>query len=231
MTGLMSFPWRLFLDVLVLERDSGCRAGSGCGGAWTPAFAGVTRENAGVTRENAGVTGEGAGVPRENAGVPQGAGETNRGFDMKRMQRDRQAGVTLLEMLIVVAVISILAAVVYPSYTDYVVRSNRAVGKSALLEVAARQEQYFANNASYASTTAQMGYPAAHHVDRDGEQGTAATSIYLISVANVTSAPIRDYNLTATRQNFQTRDTECGNLTLNERGVKGQTGSGERCWE
>ena len=150
---------------------------------------------------------------------------------MKTMQRDRQVGVTLMEMMIVVAVISILAAVVYPSYTDYVVRSNRAVGKSALLEVAARQEQYFANNAGYGSGTAKLGYPSAYYVDRKGGQGTSTTGIYLVSVANVTSAPIRDYTLTATRQNFQTRDTECGNLTLNHLGVKNQTGSGERCWE
>jgi type IV pilus assembly protein PilE len=150
---------------------------------------------------------------------------------MKTMQRDRQVGVTLMEMMIVVAVVSILAAVVYPSYTDYVVRSNRAVGKGALLEVAARQEQYFANNAGYGSSTVQLGYPSTHYVDRKGGQGTSTTGIYLVSVANVTSAPIRDYTLTATRQNFQTRDTECGNLTLNHLGVKNQTGSGARCWE
>lgn len=150
---------------------------------------------------------------------------------MKTMQRDRQTGVTLLEMLIVVAVIAILAAVVYPSYTDYVVRSNRAVGKGALLEVAARQEQFFANNAGYGSGTEQLGYPSTYYVDRKGGQGTSATGIYLVSVANVTSAPIRDYTLTATRRNYQTRDTECGNLTLNHLGVKNQTGSGARCWE
>jgi type IV pilus assembly protein PilE len=154
---------------------------------------------------------------------------------MKTTQRDRQAGVTLLEMLIVVAVISILTAVVYPSYQDYVVRGNRAVGKGALLEVAARQEQFFANNAGYGSGTEQLGYPSTYYVDRKGGQGTSATGIYLIEVDNLTSAPIRDYTLTATPQNFQeTRDTECANLTLNERGVKGvegQTGSGERCWE
>lgn len=150
---------------------------------------------------------------------------------MKTMQRDRQTGVTLMEIMIVVAIVSILAAVVYPMYQDYVVRSNRAIGKSALLEVAARQEQYFANNAGYGSDPVQLGYPSAYYVDRKGSQGTSTTGIYLISVTNATSAPVLDYTLTATRQNFQTRDTDCGNLTLNDRGVKSQTGSGERCWE
>lgn len=150
---------------------------------------------------------------------------------MRDERNDRQRGVTLLEMMIVVVIVAILAAVAYPSYQNYVVRSNRAVGASTLLEVAARQEQFFANNASYASTTVQMGYPAAYHVDRDGEQGTAATSIYLISVANVSSDPELDYTLTAAPQNFQTRDTDCGSLTLNDRGMKGQSGSGERCWD
>lgn len=150
---------------------------------------------------------------------------------MKRTQSDRQAGVTLLEMLIVVVIVSILAAIIYPMYQDYVVRANRAVGKSVLLDVAARQEQYFANNAGYSSGTVKLGYPTAYYVDRKGGQGTSTTGIYLISVTNATSAPIRDYTLTATRKNFQTKDTKCGNLTLNNLGVKSQTGTAARCWE
>lgn len=150
---------------------------------------------------------------------------------MKRTQSDRQAGVTLLEMLIVVVIVSILAAIIYPMYQDYVVRANRAVGKSVLLDVAARQEQYFANNAGYSSGTVKLGYPSAYYVDRKGGQGTSTTGIYLISVTNATSAPIRDYTLTATRKNFQTKDTKCGNLTLNNLGVKSQTGTAARCWE
>ena len=156
---------------------------------------------------------------------------TAQNLAMHHKRGRHQAGITLLEMMIVLVIVAILVAVAYPSYQDHIVRSNRAVGASTLLEVAARQEQFFANNASYASTTVQMGYPAAYHVDRDGEQGTAATSIYLITVANVSSAPALDYTLTATPQNWQTRDTDCGNLTLNDRGVKGQSGAGERCWE
>ena len=150
---------------------------------------------------------------------------------MRDRDRGRQTGITLLEMMIVLVIVAILVAVAYPSYQDHIVRSNRAVGASTLLEVAARQEQFFANNASYASTTAQMGYPAAYHVDRDGEQGTAASSIYLITVANVSTAPELDYTLTAAPQNWQTRDTDCGSLTLNDRGVKDRTGTGDRCWE
>lgn len=150
---------------------------------------------------------------------------------MKDNPNGRQGGLTLLEMMIVVVIVAILAAVAYPSYQDYVVRSNRAVGAATLLEVAARQEQYFANNAGYASTTALLGYPAAYYVDRDGEQGTETSGIYLISVANISSAPALDYTLTATPANYQVRDTDCGNLTLNDRGVKGHSGGGERCWQ
>ena len=150
---------------------------------------------------------------------------------MKDSRYGHQAGITLLEMMIVVVIVAILAAVAYPSYQDYVVRSNRAVGAATLLEVAARQEQYFANNAGYASTTALLGYPADYYVDRDGEQGTAASGIYLITVDNLSADPELDYTLTATPANYQVRDTDCGNLTLNDRGVKDQSGAGERCWQ
>ncbi|TAL02035.1 MAG: type IV pilin protein [Porticoccaceae bacterium] len=151
---------------------------------------------------------------------------------MKRTQSDRQTGVTLLEMMIVLVILSVLAAIIYPSYQNYVVRSNRAVGKSALLSVAARQEQYFANNGGYANTTTLLGYPATYRVDRKGEQATGTTGIYEITVATTTTNPIRDYTLTATPKNFQTRDTDCGALTLDDRGAKTPTSTTLlRCWE
>ena len=61
---------------------------------------------------------------------------------MKRKQK----GFTLIELMIVVAIVSILAAVAFPSYQQHVLRGNRAEGRTALLDAAARLERYYSDN-------------------------------------------------------------------------------------
>ena len=148
------------------------------------------------------------------------------------MKPKNHSGFTVIEMMMVVAIVAILAAISYPTYQGYIVRANRGVGEAALLEVAARQEQFFATNSTYANALDDLGYNAAYYIDRESQGTNAAGAIYLISVAagpNV-AAPFTTYTLTATRQNYQTRDEDCGNLGLSHLGVKTTTVAGEKCW-
>ncbi|HYD79734.1 MAG TPA: type IV pilin protein [Paucimonas sp.] len=66
------------------------------------------------------------------------------------MKTNRQQGFTLIELMVTVAVVGILAAIAYPMYTGHIVKSNRAVAKSFMLNVANRQEQYLLDARSYA---------------------------------------------------------------------------------
>ena len=72
----------------------------------------------------------------------------------------RQSGITLLELMIVVAIVAIISAVAYPSYTQFVVKTKRATASAVLLQVADRQQQFFMDNKQYASKLSSLGYTA-----------------------------------------------------------------------
>lgn len=133
-----------------------------------------------------------------------------------------QTGFTLIEVMIVVVVIGILAAIAYPNYTDYVQRANRSEGQALLADVSARQERYFAQNNAYITSSSDL--------DKLGLSGTSSeTGKYTLSVASVNNDG--GYTLTAA-QTFG--DTKCGDLSLNALGQKDRSGSGrsvEDCWK
>jgi type IV pilus assembly protein PilE len=145
--------------------------------------------------------------------------------------RRNVAGVTLLELLVTVGIVGILAAVAYPSYLQYVIRSNRSIAKSALLQVADRQEQFFADNKRYAADLTQLRYPAnGFMVNNDGTPVAAAAAdrLYAISLTN-TSATTFTVNAAPQLQQA-TKDTLCQTLTLTHTGRRGQTGASTDCW-
>jgi type IV pilus assembly protein PilE len=143
----------------------------------------------------------------------------------------RQTGVTMIELMIVVAIVGILAMVAYPSYTNYVTKANRAVAHSVLNQVANRQEQFFIDNRTYATSMAQLGYAANPlAVGSDGGPATGANVLYNIVIAAATN---RDFTLQAVPQGgHAARDTDCGTLSLNRAGQKGATGTkpAADCW-
>ncbi|HZM46016.1 MAG TPA: type IV pilin protein [Burkholderiales bacterium] len=69
----------------------------------------------------------------------------------------RQNGFTLIELMITVVVITILAAVAYPSYQQHIVRGARSAGQQFLLDIAQRQEQFLLDQRQYATTLGTGG--------------------------------------------------------------------------
>ncbi len=70
------------------------------------------------------------------------------------MSGKRQNGFTLIELMIAVAIVAILAAIALPSYRQYVIRGNRAAAKSAMMDIANREQQFLLANRVYADKTA-----------------------------------------------------------------------------
>ena len=135
-------------------------------------------------------------------------------------QNVSQRGFTLIEVMIVVVIVGILAAIALPSYREYVLRGNRAQGQALLMEAAARQERFYAQNGAYLTDNANKS--------RLKVNEGAYDELYVLSVGS--AADDGGYTLTATQQ-FS--DAGCGNLTLNARGIKGESGtkSVDDCWK
>lgn len=126
--------------------------------------------------------------------------------------RTRQAGFSLIELMIVVAVVAILASVAYPSYTQYVVRSNRAAAKAQMLDIANRQQQFLLSNRAYVSKTA---------LETSGYRLPAEVSGRYDYDITVGTDTVPSYTITFTPKGAQAGD---GTLTLNSEGVKTPAG-------
>jgi type IV pilus assembly protein PilE len=143
------------------------------------------------------------------------------------MFRNTQGGVTLIELMTVIVVLTILVSVAVPSYRNYLIRAQRTEAKTALLNVRAAQEKFYLQRNKY---TNKLTDPPAS--DGLGMLATTDGGLYdiTITLANVDQG----YTVTATARDDkgQKDDTKCKTLTLNDAGVKGATGGGgtDYCW-
>ncbi len=155
--------------------------------------------------------------------------EDTRRTDLSKARRYR--GFTLIELVVVIAILSIIAGIAYPSYLGVVSRTSRSAGKSTLLEVANRQEQYFAENKSYASDLSDLGYTGNYFmINARGDSVAAASSerCYGISLTNTAAMT---YTVNAIPQLQQAdHDAQCATLTLTHTGIRGQSGASTKCW-
>ena len=77
----------------------------------------------------------------------------------------RQQGVTLIELMIVLVIVSILAAVAIPSYRDHLRRGARSAGQQFLQEMAQKQEQYFLDQRAYSNLVGPPGTAGSLNMD------------------------------------------------------------------
>ncbi len=130
------------------------------------------------------------------------------------MNRYKRGGFTLIELMIVVAVIGLLAAIALPSYRSYIVRAARVEAQTELLEMAALQEKIFLNSNGYAfSVIAAYNGTSAGGLGR--ASGTTKDGRYTLSLDIAAASPT--YVLTATPVPGGTQAAD-GALTISESG-------------
>lgn len=136
----------------------------------------------------------------------------------------KTSGFTLIELVIAVAVVAIIAAIAYPSYQDSVRKSRRADAKASLLKIQLDQEKWRANNISYASSLASLGWASATPDSIDGYyilgivSGSASAAGFIATATPKTGGP-------------QVGDS-CGTFAVNQNGpIKNNaTYAGANCW-
>ena len=141
------------------------------------------------------------------------------------MCRDRRGpprGFTLIELMIVVAVVALLAVVAFPSYQEAVRKARRTEAKAALSEAAQLMERYLTEKGTYATATlGTTGDPPGIYRDRS-ENGH-----YALSLSNQSAST---FTLSAVPQGSQAAD-DCGTYTLTQRGERGVSGrTPAECW-
>ena len=148
---------------------------------------------------------------------------------MRAMTLNRARGVTLIELMVVVLVLSIIASIAVPSYRTYIRRAQRADAKTELMRVRGAQEKFFLQNNRYATTDEFDDLPADGGL---GFSGTSEHGHYTIDLPNATATT---FTARARAAAGQTEDEACMTFTVNELGVRASANAGggdttTQCW-
>ncbi len=143
----------------------------------------------------------------------------------------RRRGFSLIEMMVALAVAGILLFVALPGYRYAVLKSSRAAARATLMDVSARQEQYFVNHKRYALGLGALGLPDPYHIDSQGDVVGQEAASYRISL----DLSQGDYDgATASPVNRQASDSACMAFSLSRLGIRAVSGalasSPAECW-
>jgi len=151
-------------------------------------------------------------LPSEICAVIKSAAGRNQ---MRRLMR----GVSLIELMVVIVIVGILAAIAYPSYRQYVARAKRVEAKAPLLQIATNQERFYLQNNSYTTDMTNLGFAKAGNM-------LSETGAYKV---NVDLADANNFTAKATYQKSDAENAKCSWFQIDARGAK-TSGPSSDCW-
>lgn len=123
---------------------------------------------------------------------------------------ERSRGFSLIELMVVVAIIAVLASLAVPAYLRYGYRARRVDGQQLLLTIANAEERYYAVNNQYTTDVTQIGFATSPAASNNG---------YYLATLATTGTSTQAYTATAAPQGNQAKDV-CGSLTIDNTGNK-----------
>jgi type IV pilus assembly protein PilE len=156
---------------------------------------------------------------------------------LQRTHRRRSAGMTLLELIIVMVIVAIMASIAIPNYNSYVLKSHRTEAKTALLDLASMEERYFSTQNVYSLLATDLGYPGAWPVTVGGGYYQVQAPVVVPAVAPtaaILGGTPATFSITALPIGVQLNDAACASFTITSAGVKSATGADPNanvdCW-
>jgi len=146
-------------------------------------------------------------------------------------RRTSSAGFTLVELMVTVAVVTILGTIATVAYTSQVQQSRRTDARSALLDLAGREEKLFSTTNAYSATPSDLGY-APVGTPFPVSVGSGYYTVSVVTPDPAQGGAAATYSVTATAVGTQANDTQCTTLSVNQLGVQTSTGSAPAttCW-
>jgi type IV pilus assembly protein PilE len=137
---------------------------------------------------------------------------------MRKLYRNMR-GITLMELLIVIVIIGIMAAIAYPNYRQFSDRAKRTEAKAALLQIAQNQERFYLQNNTYTTDMTQLGFPVNCGFITDSESYSVC----------VTAADANDFTAVATYLREGAEAGRCLTFDIDGRGAKTSAPLAD-CW-
>lgn len=146
----------------------------------------------------------------------------------------RAMGFTLIELMITVVIASILMSIAFPLYQHQIRESRRTDARSALLDLASREERYYAMNSAYTSTASNLGYTGWPQTVGGGYYVVNAPSN--INPASATAAATFTITATPVAGKGQDQDSDCQTFQVIQSGQDTSTNSAGAdstaiCWK